>query len=293
MIIMVNTAKMQLKKDAKEKIVDSVRDLFSAKIKIPLGNPSFKYLHTNQFLWNELPNEFKLKNFDVITKKLFSTYNRYTGYEKNRWYIENITITNNGDDFYAELDINPFPSSLKNYSDGKKSYEKAYKDATTKTTTTAKTNTTNVSSVNSNIKNGWWGKWVTDFVSKNVGNETDVLKRCKKMHEVFRWHVYYTKYGDMPKTGGSVNNLERVWNNDPHLNCGDGANFISAFYSCCGAKTGIYLTYDSAHYIVKCEIDGNVYWCDQSGPEGGHNQLRGWNQTYENYRSGNYKGRYV
>ena len=175
--------------------------------------------------------------------------------------------------------------------------EKAYTDATTqKTTTSTKSSSKNktkaVASTNTDIKHGWWGWWVTRLVREVVGNENDVLKRCKKMHEYWRWKKVWTYYTNMRYTGGSVANLEKQWSRRG-FNCGDGANYLSAFYACCGAKTGIYLTYDSAHYIVKVEINGKTYWCDHSGGEGAHNTLRGWNQTWHGYRSGSYRGHYV
>ena len=45
------------KAKAKEQIVNSIRDLYSAKITLPLGNPNLKLVHTNQFLFTELPTD--------------------------------------------------------------------------------------------------------------------------------------------------------------------------------------------------------------------------------------------
>lgn len=53
--------------DAKEKITESIRDLYTAKITLPLGNPNLKLVHTNQFLFTELPTGvFELDNFEEI-----------------------------------------------------------------------------------------------------------------------------------------------------------------------------------------------------------------------------------
>ena len=288
------------KAKALEKIVEHNRDFLKLDITLPLGNPALKQVHTNQWLWTALPKkQFDLVNWGIIAKALNSNVNRYEGYVKNRWYIESndITVDVAGNKAEMKLGVNAFASTFNSYSEAYRGMAKAYTDATTQKTSKTSASKSNSNAVttgnNTTIKNGWWGSWVTELVKKTVGNETDTLKKCKKMHELFRWHVYYSKYDNMPKTGGSVKNLERVWQGKPYLNCGDGANFLSAFYACCGADTGIYLTYDSAHYIVRCTINGHDYWCDQSGGEGAHNTLRGFNQTWNGYRSGNYYGRYV
>ena len=196
-----------------------------------------------------------------------------------------------------KLGLNAFASNYNTYSDAYKSFEKAYTDATTQNTSDGKTtssskNTTNsvTTSDNKAIKNGWWGDWVTKTVKSVVGDETDVLKNCKKMHEYFRWKTRWTEYYDMRYTGGSVKNLEKQWYRHK-FNCGDGANYLSAFYSCCGATTGIYL--GPNHYVVKCVINGKTYWCDHSGGEGAYNTLRGFGQTYHNIRGGTPYGKYV
>ncbi len=280
------------KSEALKKIQENVRDYLSLTLTIPLGNPALKQVHTNQWLFTNLPKEFDLANWTVLAEVLNSSYIRYEGYVKNRWYIEAVDISvEAGGKREMKLTLNAFASSYKSYIESSRAMIKAYTDAQSKNNNNK--NTTNSVANNSNIKNGWWGNWVTNFVKNTVGNETDILKRCKLCYNKFRDRVYYKKYNDMEKTGGDVNKLENVWNNDPHINCGDGANFLSAFYNCCGATAGIYLSNDRAHYIVKCTVGGKDYWTDQSGQEGCHNTLRGWNETWGNYRSGSYKGKYV
>ena len=287
------------KSEALKKIVEHNRDYLKLDLTLPLGDTALKQVHTNQWLFTDLPAEFDLANWTIIAKQLNSNVNRWEGYVENRWYIESCDISVDESKAEMKLGLNAFASNFNSYSDAFKAFEKAYTDATNKaTTSTTKTSasksTTNAVTTGENktVKNGWWGEWVTKTVKSVVGNETDTLKKCKKIHEYFRWKTRWTKYGDMPYTGGSVSKLEKQWYRHK-FNCGDGANYLSAFYSCCGAKTGIYLTYDHAHYIVKVEINGNTYWCDHSGGEGAHNTLRGWNQTWHGYRSGSYRGRYV
>lgn len=286
------------KSEALKKIHEHNRDLFKVTLTIPLGNTALKQVHTNQWLFTNLPKEFDLANWTILADALNSSTNRHEGYVKNRWYIEAVDINvTAGGKAEMKLTLNAFASSYSSYTEMNKNLQKAYtdavnninknnKDKSDKNKTKAVTN-----GENKTIKNGWWGKWVTNLVKKVVGNETDTLKKCKLVHEYFRWKTRWTEYYDMKYTGGSVNNLEKQWSRHK-FNCGDGANYLSAFYACCGADTGIYLTYDSMHYIVKVVINGKTYWCDHSGDEGAYNTLRGWNQTWHGYRSGNYKGRY-
>ena len=106
------------KQAAKNEIVDSVRDLLSLKVTLPLGNPDLKLVHTNQFCQTELPDEFMLDNFGVIAKALNSAYNRNVGYTTNKWYIEGRTITNDMTKFTMDLELNPLASTLLDYTRG-------------------------------------------------------------------------------------------------------------------------------------------------------------------------------
>lgn len=283
-----------LKSEALKKIVEHNRDYLKLDVTIPLGDTALKNVHTNQWLFLDLPDNFELTNWEIIAEALNANTNRFEGYVKNRWYIEScdISVDANGK-AEMKLGLNAFASTYNKYSENYRKLQKNYTDTNSKkTSATGNTSKAVTSSENTAIKNGWWGDWVTKTVKEQVGSETDVLKNCKTMHEFFRWKNRWTEYNDMRYTGGSVNNLEKQWSRHS-FNCGDGANYLSAFYACCGAKTGIYLTYDSKHYIVKVEISGKTYWCDHSGAEGAYNTLRGWNETWNGYRSGNYYGRYV
>ena len=176
-----------LKKKALEKVVEHNRDYLKLDLTLPLGDPALKHVHTNQWLFTELPVEFDLANWTVIAEHLNANTNRYESYVKNRWYIESCDISvEAGGKAEMKLGLNAFASSVNSYSDAFKGFEKAYKDATSSNssgkTTSASKNTTNAvtSGENKTIKNGWWGKWVTEFVKKTVGNETDTLKNAKK-----------------------------------------------------------------------------------------------------------------
>ena len=85
-----------LRKLALEKMVEHNRDYLQLDITIPLGNRALKQVHTNQWLFTDLPKEFDLANWTILAKALNSSTNRYEGYIKNKWYIESVDITVNG-----------------------------------------------------------------------------------------------------------------------------------------------------------------------------------------------------
>ena len=115
---------------AKAKITENARKFLTAKITLPLGNPDLRKVHTNQFLWTELPEVFPLEYWETIAQVFQSRYTRYTGYEPNRWYIEGVDISVEAHgDAKMSLDLNAFASSHSKYTDDYRSFQKAYTDA--------------------------------------------------------------------------------------------------------------------------------------------------------------------
>ena len=238
------------KAKAKEQIVNSIRDLYSAKITLPLGNPNLKLVHTNQFLFTELPTDvFELANFDAIAKALNSSYSRYSGYTLNRWYIEACTITNDGSTAKMELELNPFASNVIKFRDERNSFRQAYTNAT-KPTSTASSNTSSsvkktkiksVKSANSTLKGGE-GKLIDGLVKKIIGSETRELKKAKLIHKWLQNNVRYSGY-ECTK----YNTVEKCYNNRRHLNCADTARLTRAMMASAGLKCYIvHRTYNGA-----------------------------------------------
>ena len=120
---------------AKEVLSESARSYLTSRITIPLGNPALKNVHTNQFLWTELPSEFLLENWETIAEAYQSKETRYqgsanSGYTVNRWYVEGVNITVDASSGKAEmqLDLNAFPSSAKEYTQGYKALMDEYQN---------------------------------------------------------------------------------------------------------------------------------------------------------------------
>lgn len=292
-----------------EEITDSVRNLSNLKITLPLGNPSLKYVHTNQFLWTDLPKEFQLANFKTISKALNGKDSRWSGYEVNRWYIENTTIKNDGTNFDIELDVNPFASSLRDYHDGKKELEKAYLDNLNKGKSNTKKGNNKVSSVNtvSDIPKRSDGK--TDCSSTlslccnesfdSIGSQVGRVESKLAQGRIGREGTNYANFvkGLTPKE--AYKRLAAKWGytyyNDNRddcastsfdrlggVNCGDSARLLKACMDIVGQPCVIYsvTTPESGHYMNGVLINGKwetVDLCYQSGkfPE---LQTAGWNR---------------
>ena len=115
---------------ALEELSKSVRDLLSFEIKLPLNHTMFKEMHTNQFLWTELPREFKLGNLSEIFKIMASyKQNRGVSYVENRWYIEKMVVKCDSNGLFATLSLNVFPSPYSVYSNALRGYRDAYDQA--------------------------------------------------------------------------------------------------------------------------------------------------------------------
>jgi len=245
------------KQAATEAIQKSVRDLLTLKLTLPLGNPALKKVHTNQFLWLDLGDEFHLENMAVISKALNSmSSSRWSGYEKNRYYIENTTIKNDGKSVTMDLDLNPFASSVTKYRDEKLSFIKAYKDATSNDNKEE----SNSSSSNSGLKGGE-GTRIDNLVKEIVGNETDQLRKAIKIHEWLQRNVQYSYYEcthyDTP---------EKCLDNKSHLNCADTARLTASMMRSAGLNCYVvHRTYNGGHFWTVIEIDGKKYASDQTG----------------------------
>lgn len=245
---------------ARNRLSDSIRDLLSFKLTLPLGNPLLKRLHTNMFLYTELPTEFMLANFSTLAEVLNSTYNRYVGYSLNRWYVEAVTITNDGSRFDAEVELNPFPSSIKKYRESRMKLEDDYKSAlqsnSSKTTTnkTATSKKSAKSTKNTSLKGGE-GKVIDNLVKKIVGTETNPLKKAKLIHSWLISNVTYSRYSNT-----RYNTPVKCYNNRRHLNCADTSRLTASMLRSAGVDC--YVVHSTCHYYTVIKYKGKLYCSD-------------------------------
>lgn len=213
------------------------------------------------FLYTELPTEFVLENFSTLAEVLNSTYNRYVGYSLNRWYIEAVTISNDGTKFNAEVQLNPFPSSVRRYREGRVKWENDYKSAQQSNSKSSKKNTpksktTSKSKKNTTLKGGE-GKVIDNLVKKIVGNETNVLKKAKLIHSWLIGHVIYSSYMD-----SKYSTPAKCYNNRHHLNCADTSRLTASMMRSAGIKC--YVVHSTCHYYTVLKYNGKLYCSDAS-----------------------------
>ena len=286
----MTTAERRMK--AKDLITEHARDYLTAKVKIPLGNPALKNVHTNQFLFMDFPSDFSLENWETIAKALNSSETRYGGYSKTRWYIEGCTIdVDVKGKAEMSLDMNAFASTTKEFTDGYRALTKAYEDAVNKTvsstkaktTSSTKTTTNAVKGTNSTLKGGQ-GTTIDNLVKKIVGNETNDLKKAKLIHEWLRQNVIY-KYYKCAK----YFTPEKCYNNKSHLNCADTATLTCAMMLSAGLKAYcVHRKFNGGHFWCVIEINGKKYASDQTGRESASMAGSAWNTVWkQSGRTGN------
>ena len=254
-----STNKNLLRKLALDKIFEHNRDYLKLDITIPLGNKALKQVHTNQWLFTNLPKDFDLANWTILAKALNSSANRYEGYVKNRWYIESndITVNANGK-AEMKLGLNAFASTHSTYAQQFRDLSKAYTSATT--TTSASKNTTNAVGANSSVKGGE-GKVIDDLVKKIVGNTTDELSKAKKVHQWLKDNVRYSGYECT-----QYSSAESCYNNRGHLNCADTARLTRAMMSSAGLNAWVvHRSSNNGHFWTLIKINGKIYASDQTG----------------------------
>ena len=246
-----------MKREALKKIVEHNRDYLKLDVTIPLGNTALKQVHTNQWLWTDLPKKFDLANWTVLAKALNSNVNRFEGYVKNRWYIEsvdiNVDVTGKAE---MKLGLNAFASSYKGYADGMRSIEKAYNDAVNKQDTntgkksSASKSTSNAVATGELIKQDWVKRY--NISGKIVDKVKSICKQgatdYNNVRAIFKWmddNLPYEGYGNTRY--GAVGIMEHGKGN-----CCDHAHLFCAMCRCLGVK---------CNYIHNpcCGDNGHVY----------------------------------
>ena len=223
-------------------------------------------MHTNQWLFTNLPKEFDLANWTIIADALNSNQNRFGKTVKNKWYIESNDISvEAGGKAEMKLKLNPFASSLNSYSEAVRSMQKAYTDAkakknnnNNKTNKNKNKNKTNaiVNGKNTSLKGGE-GKFINDLVKKICGNETDPLEKAKLIHEHLRKRQHYSYYADSRHWSA-----KSCYENITHLNCADMSRLTRAMMASAGINC--YVVHATCHYYTVLKINGKLYCSDNA-----------------------------
>jgi len=247
--------KLLMKNEALKKIVEHNRDYLSCKITLPLGNQALKQVHTNQWLFTDLPKEFDLANWTVLAQALNANTNRFEGYVKNRWYIDGVDIKVKGNTGTMELSLNAFASTYNSFAEAVRSMEKAYTDATTQKTTTSTNSSSNNTPKAATTKTSVLNKnWIKKYnISSTVTKKVEEI--CKvgnsdydNVRALFKWcddHLPYEGYGNTRY--GAAGTLKHG-----RGNCCDHAHLFAAMCRSIGVK---------CNYIHNpcCGKSGHVY----------------------------------
>ena len=113
-------------RNARSEITKSLRDLMSFDIEI---NGYYPQIHTNMFIWFEVPKKHTLANYQKFMAKIDQTTTRGGTYVLNRFYVEKISTSYDDKGIVSKITLNPFASDMssyyKIYEDAIKSYEDA------------------------------------------------------------------------------------------------------------------------------------------------------------------------
>lgn len=260
------------KESALKELSKPLRNLMKMTITLPLGNLSFKNLHTNMFCYTELPNT--VENMGTISTALKGYYTRYIGYKLNRWYIEGITINYDNGKYTMDLELNPFPSNFVEYVDNKNKYSKAYNEAQKKSassTSTTKKESDNYTNVGkrsdgktccidtyylttkkgqNNIKkltNSSENKLSRQWIGKTGTNYHKFVKGCKTAKEVYKklCTIIPVKVASYANTKYKC--PENAFNHPENLNCAERSRL---FKSCCDSLQIPCVIYHVEHHYM-------------------------------------------
>lgn len=113
-------------RNARSEITKSLRDLMSFDIEI---NGYYPQIHTNMFIWFEVPKKHTLANYQKFMARIDQTTTRGGKYVLNRFYVEKISTTYDDKGIVSKITLNPFASDMssyyKIYEDAIKAYEEA------------------------------------------------------------------------------------------------------------------------------------------------------------------------
>jgi hypothetical protein len=246
--------KLLAQSEALKKITEHNRDFLSLSITLPLGNLALKSVHTNHWLFTELPKEFDLANWTILAKTLNSSSNRWSGYVKNRWYIEGCNIKVKGRTGTMELSLNAFPSSYSSYNESIKNMQKSYSDTANKNTSSSSSSSSskNTSKAVTNKTSVINEKWVKKYNIPSV--ITNLIKKICKVGNTdeqnvklwFKWmdaNIGYIGYTDhkhdyqwqINNKGGNCVDNSRMFRAGC-LALGVKCNFMKAWSCCSGGE---------------------------------------------------------
>ena len=240
--------------DAKTTIAESIHDIISLDITIPLSEVT-KNITVRRFISTNLtlPTLVNMNELGEIFQYVSGDYHSY--YVKNDWWIQKTKINVKGGEETMTLTLSPFIDDI--------SSEKSLLAGMTQTKSSKKTKSTGTTS-NVKIKGD---AFLQDIVRKAIGSKTDQKSMALACYKYYQDKHVYVKVGtdvhaDLAK------GFKTLWNTYKH-SCGPGAATLYYMFRAIGLSPKIWNGHN--HYWISVDIDGKTYYCDQAGSEGTHN----------------------
>lgn len=237
-------------------LTKGIADIAEVTITIPLSKVT-KKIHSRMFIQTKLslPTLQNMKQLGQIFKANAYYYNE--NFVKNVWFVKKTKITVSPTEKSMTLTLLPFNDSYESEAstlDGLKEQK-------------SKTGKSSKSSSNAKLKNVLSGadqKYLEKIVKKAIGTKTDKVAQAKAIHKYYKKHHVYHMYCCM-----TSKSFKTLWNKKKH-NCGDGARTLAYMFKCIDLEP--YIMNGHKHFWIQVEINGDTYYCDQAGTEGGHNR---------------------
>ena len=199
-----------------------------------------------------IPELQNMKQLGEIFKANSYYYN--SSYVRNVWFVKKTKVTVSKTEESMTLTLIPFNDTYETEANNLSGLTEQ-KNKTK--TSNSKTSTVSLSGDN----------YVQEIVKKAIGTKTDKVAMAKAIHEYYKKnHVYKlesTSVEDDYKKG-----FKKLWNTKAH-SCGPGAATLYYMFKSIGLSPKIMNGH--THYWIQVEIDGQTYYCDQAGKQGGHN----------------------
>ena len=104
-------------------MAEQIRKTFELTVTIPR---ILKGLHTNQFMFLDVTDDFYEKNYpEIISTIADKKFGRFAGFKKGRFFVEKIEEQGGIDGWSTKVTLNPIPPSLAMYSKMQKEAQKA------------------------------------------------------------------------------------------------------------------------------------------------------------------------
>ena len=104
-------------------MMEELRKTFNLTLTIPR---ILKKLHTNQFFFIDVTDEFYEKNYPTIISAIANTkFARFAGFQKGRFFVEKVEEKGGMDGWETKITLNPIPPSYALYSQKQKAAQKA------------------------------------------------------------------------------------------------------------------------------------------------------------------------